>query len=171
MILGQLYALALLPHPWPWPWSWNFKVKVWNSFYLRNGTADWHGTKKMWVIHSWPWYWLVWPWWGERMYRIVTGVTSDVGLPSTYPVLKMVFANFVTKKIYFCTVLFCTNIWFILHHQMYENGLYFCCDAIWVGAYCFFIYFALEIADCPISVKARIRNMDKKFTLIIWGQW
>ena len=38
----------------------------------------------MWVIHSWPWYWLVWPWWGGRMYRIVTGVTSDVGVPSTY---------------------------------------------------------------------------------------
>ena len=33
---------------------------------------------------SHPWYWLVWPWWGGRMYRIVTGVTSDVGVPSTY---------------------------------------------------------------------------------------
>ena len=43
-----------------------------------------HGTKRMWVIHSWPWYWLVWPWWGGQMYRIVTGVTSDVGVPSTY---------------------------------------------------------------------------------------
>ena len=48
--------------------------------------ADWHGTKRMWVIHSWPWYWLVWPWWGGRMYRILTGVTSDVGVPSTYVV-------------------------------------------------------------------------------------
>ena len=46
--------------------------------------ADWHGTKRVWVIHSWPWYWLVWPWWGGRMYRIVIGVTSDVGVPSTY---------------------------------------------------------------------------------------
>ena len=51
---------------------------------LRNGMADWHGTKTVCVIHSWPWYWLVWPWWGGRMYRIVTGVTSDVGVPSTY---------------------------------------------------------------------------------------
>ena len=41
----------------------------------------------MWVIHSWPWYWHVWPWWGGRMYRIVTGVTSDVGVPSTYLVV------------------------------------------------------------------------------------
>ena len=46
--------------------------------------ADWQWPKRMWVIHSWPWYWLVWPWWGRRMYRIVTGVTSDIGMPSTY---------------------------------------------------------------------------------------
>ena len=52
--------------------------------YLRNVKADWHGTKMMWVIHSWPWYWPVWLWWGERKYRIVTGVTSDIGVPSTY---------------------------------------------------------------------------------------
>ena len=26
----------------------------------------------------------MWPWWDGRMYRIVTGVTSDVGVPSTY---------------------------------------------------------------------------------------
>ena len=38
----------------------------------------------MWVIHSWPWYWLVWPWWGARMYQIVKGVTLDIGVPSTY---------------------------------------------------------------------------------------
>ena len=54
------------------------------KLYLRNGTADWHGTKRMWVIHSWPWYWLVWPWWGGQMYWIVTVVTSDVGVLSTY---------------------------------------------------------------------------------------
>ena len=46
--------------------------------------AYWQWTKRMRVIHSWPWYWLVWPWWGGRMYRIVTGVTSDIGVPSTY---------------------------------------------------------------------------------------
>ena len=40
--------------------------------------------ENMWVIHSWPWYWLVWPWWGGQMYRIVIGVTSNVGVPSTY---------------------------------------------------------------------------------------
>ena len=79
MILGRLYDLALWPHPWLWPWS--FKL------YLRNGVADWQWTKMMWVIHSWPWYCLVSPWWDGRMYRIVTGVTSDIGVPSTYLVI------------------------------------------------------------------------------------
>ena len=82
MLLDRLYDLALWPHPWPWPWS--FKVRVWNIFFLRNGVADWHETKRIWVIHSWPWYRLVWPWCGGRMYQIVTGVTSDVGVPSAY---------------------------------------------------------------------------------------
>ena len=77
-----VYDFALWSHPWPWPWS--FKVTVWNSRISRSGAADWHGTKSMWVIHSWPWYWLVWPWWVGRMYWIVTGVTSDVGVPLTY---------------------------------------------------------------------------------------
>ena len=40
--------------------------------------------KKMWVIHSWPWYWLVWPWWGGRMYWIMTRVSSNISVPSTY---------------------------------------------------------------------------------------
>ena len=52
--------------------------------YLRNGAADWHETRRMWVINSWPWCWLVWPWCGGWMYQIVNGVTSDLGVPSTY---------------------------------------------------------------------------------------
>ena len=31
-----------------WPWPWIFKVKFW-KYCLRNGRADWHGTKGMWV--------------------------------------------------------------------------------------------------------------------------
>ena len=84
MILGRLYDIAPWPHPWPWPWS--FKVTVWNCYISGMGwpiDMD-YGTKRMWVIHSWPWYWLVWPWWGGRMYGIVNRVTSDVGVPSTY---------------------------------------------------------------------------------------
>ena len=51
--------------------------------------ADWHGTKRIWVIHSWPWCWLVWPCWGGRMYRIVIGMNSDVGVPTTYLVINI----------------------------------------------------------------------------------
>ena len=47
--------------------------------------------EKIWVIHSWPWYWLVWPWWGGRMYRILTGVTSDVVVPSTYLIYQSLY--------------------------------------------------------------------------------
>ena len=36
-------------------------------------------------------YWLVWPWWRGRMYWIVTGVTSDVGVPSTYLVYQYLY--------------------------------------------------------------------------------
>ena len=49
------------------------------------------------VSHSW--YWLVWPWWGGRMYRIVTGVTSDVGVPSTYLVsVGLCMSNWILQK-------------------------------------------------------------------------
>ena len=57
--------------------------------YIRNETADWHVTKRMWVTHSWPCYRLrlMWPWWSGRMYQLVTGLTYDIGVPSTYLVL------------------------------------------------------------------------------------
>ena len=61
-----------------------FQGQSLKSLYLRNGVADGQWTKWMWIIHSWPWYWLVWPWWSGWMYRIVNGVTSDVGVPSIY---------------------------------------------------------------------------------------
>ena len=82
MILDQLYDLALWPHPWPWPWS--FKVRVWNSFILGMGRPidnERKGCESSIHDHD---VWLVWPWWGGQMYWIVTGVTSDVGVPSTY---------------------------------------------------------------------------------------
>ena len=90
-ILGCLYGLALWPHPWPWPCS--FKVKnflnnlIWG---MEVGVgADWQVTKGMWVDHSWPWPLPM----GNRggggwMYHIVTGVTSDVGVPLTYLVVS-----------------------------------------------------------------------------------
>ena len=83
MILGRLYDLALWPHPWPWPWS--FKVRVWNSFISGMGQPIDNERKGCESSTDW----LVWPWWGGRMYRIVTRVTSDIGMPSTYLVTFM----------------------------------------------------------------------------------
>ena len=36
------------------------------------------------IIHDHDWLTYGLTWWGGWMYRIVTGVTSDVGVPSTY---------------------------------------------------------------------------------------
>ena len=44
-ILGWLYDLALLTTPS------EFEIAL-----SHNGTADWHGRKRMWGVHSWPWY-------------------------------------------------------------------------------------------------------------------
>ena len=56
--------------------------------------------EKIWVIHSWPWYWLVWPWWGGRMYRILTGVTSDVVVPSTYLIYQSLYIYIISKSVW-----------------------------------------------------------------------
>ena len=58
---------------------------VWNSFISGMGRPI-DMERKGWVNHTWPSYWLVWPGWGGRMYQIVTGVISDVWVPSTYSV-------------------------------------------------------------------------------------
>ena len=78
MILGWWYDLALWPHPWPWPWS--FKVRGWNSSNSEMGRLidnEWKGCESSMLLTC-----VIR--WGGRMYRIVTGVTSDVGVPSTY---------------------------------------------------------------------------------------
>ena len=119
MILGQLYDLALWTHPWPWHWSWTFKVRVWNSLISGLGRPIDMERKRMWVIHSWPWYWLVWPWWAGRMYRIVTGVTSDVGVSSTYLVSLFYIAG-LHKTILLLMRLFCSSphkLTLYLHHE------------------------------------------------------
>ena len=86
-ILGWLYDFALWSSPWPWPWS--FKVRVWNSLISGMGLPIEMEQKD--VSHPIMTMILtlfVWPRWGGRIYRIVTGVTSDVGVPSTYPVYQ-----------------------------------------------------------------------------------
>ena len=67
--------LTVWPYPLTIPIPWLFKVKVWP--YLGNGRADWHGKKWVWIVHDRDFGW------GEWMYGIVTGLTSDVGVLST----------------------------------------------------------------------------------------
>ena len=82
VILGWLYGLALWPHPWPWLCS--LKVKVWNSLIWGMGVGgltdmERKGCESIIHYHDCDlWVTRVW------LYRILTGVTSDVGVPSTY---------------------------------------------------------------------------------------
>ena len=91
--------------PWPWPWPWIFKVKygisyistkrgpiatkrkanisieiqalnVTNGFDLVHDLDIWFFKVK--ILAVW------WPRSGVRIYQIVIGVTSDVGVPSTH---------------------------------------------------------------------------------------
>ena len=75
--------------PWPWPC---FKVRVGNSLISR---TEWN-SRLTWNKNSWPWYRLVWSWWGGHggwMYRIMTRMTSDVGVQPTYLVKFVSSAN------------------------------------------------------------------------------
>ena len=97
MILGQLYDLVLWPHPLPWPWS--FKVRVWNSFISGMGRPFDNERKD--VSHPFMTMRLTCVTMvGGRMYRIVTGVTSDVGVPSTYLVYSYA-SLFISTRWYF----------------------------------------------------------------------
>ena len=90
-ILGQPYVLVLWPHPWPWPSSFKVseKKKVSRSVFQIALSQEWD-SRLTWserdVSHPFMTMLLslVWPWWGGWMYWIVTGVTSDISMPSTY---------------------------------------------------------------------------------------
>ena len=103
----------LNPRPQMWPsgltlamnLTLNFQGQIWNLLYLNQKSSDCHETKSKhidWMpglkCDKWVWPW-PWPWqfswsnviltiWcprsGERIYQIVTRVTSDVGVPSTH---------------------------------------------------------------------------------------
>ena len=69
---------------WPYAWCWPriFMVKFWNSF-----ISGWEGRltlNKGSVSRSFMTMTIWWPRSGVRMYHIVTGVTSDVGVLSTH---------------------------------------------------------------------------------------
>ena len=84
--------------PWPWPWPWIFKIiaipgcitarasQVLKQPYLRNRRANWQWTKMVSYMTMTVTFW--WSNWGVKIYLIITGVTSDVGLPSTRLVSK-----------------------------------------------------------------------------------
>ena len=67
-----------------WPWPRSFKVKVWNS--LIWGMGGWLTWDQRDVSRSFMTMTVTYgyPWWGGWMYHIVIGLTSDVGVPSTY---------------------------------------------------------------------------------------
>ena len=67
--------------PWSWPWPWIFKVNFKIAVLQK-----WQGWLTLSLIHNHDGD-LWWPRWGVRFYRIVTGVTSDAGVPSTHLVL------------------------------------------------------------------------------------
>ena len=91
----------------------NFQGQIWNLLYLIQKWSDCHETKskhiylnstpQMWPMGltlPWPWYLnfsrsyviltIWWPRSSVRIYQIVTGVTSDVGVPSTHIVLLLI---------------------------------------------------------------------------------
>ena len=81
-ILGWLYGLALWPYPWPWLCS--FKVIVSNSHIWGMGRLidiEQNGCES--IIHDHDRYlWVTMVGWVD-----VTGVTSNVSMPSTYLVM------------------------------------------------------------------------------------
>ena len=106
--------------PWLWPWPWIFKVKY-EFLYLNQNWPDCHETKskhidwnsrpQIWpmgltlamtlIFEFWRSYVILTIWWprsGVRIYQIVTGVTSDVGVPSTH-LVDCVMVPYVYIKI------------------------------------------------------------------------
>ena len=79
-------VLDLWPHTWPWPWI--FIVKFWNSC-----ISEWEGRL---TLHkgggsrSFMTMTISWPRSGVWIYQIVRGVTSVVGMLSTYLVTSII---------------------------------------------------------------------------------
>ena len=100
--------------PWPWPWPWIFKVKCricyistksgpiamkqkanlsnWTrGLKCDNGFDPSHDIDIL-ILTSYVILTIWWPRSGVRIYQIVTGVTSDVGVPSTHLVFLSVLS-------------------------------------------------------------------------------
>ena len=94
---------------WPWPWPLNFQGQIWNLLYLNQKWSDCHERKSKHRFELWASnltmgltlamtlifefsrsYMILTIWWPRsslRIYQIVTGVTSVVGVPSTHLVI------------------------------------------------------------------------------------
>ena len=92
--------------PWPWPWPWIFKVKyeicyistksgpiatkwkanisIWTLGLKYDNGFDLGHDLDIWISRSYVILTIWWPRSSVRIYQIVTGVTSDVGVPSTH---------------------------------------------------------------------------------------
>ena len=88
-ILKVKCDLDLWPHRWPWPWI--FMVKFWNSCISEwEGWLTLHkggGSRSFMTMIMTIW----WPRSGVWIYKVVTGVTSVVGVPSTHLVTVYVY--------------------------------------------------------------------------------
>ena len=82
--------------PWPWVLKLDMGFAIsqpkWSDCHeMKSKHVDW--TQGLNDRRVWPW---PWPW---KMYRIITGVTSDVGVPSTRLLLKVDFSNWIHEFI------------------------------------------------------------------------
>ena len=83
-------------HTWPWPWIFmsNFEIAVSQEWEGRLTLNKGDGSRCFMTIAMTCW----WPMWGVKIYRIVTGVPSDVGVPSTHLVFVGMSPHFLAIR-------------------------------------------------------------------------
>ena len=90
---------------WPWPWHLNFQGQMWPwpltthmALTMDSCTSEWEtrltlnkgsGRRSFMTMTVTIW----WPRSSVRIYQIMTGVTSDVGVPSTHLVISILFCG------------------------------------------------------------------------------
>ena len=113
--------LDLWPHTWPWPWIfmgkfWNGCISEWEGQLILNKGG---GSRSFMTM-------AVTIWWlrpGVRIYQIVTGVTSDVSVPSTHLVHSQT-SNICTVKVWEWRRNFIphgTGLWLLIHAGIKNN--------------------------------------------------
>ena len=125
--------LDLRPQTWPRPWI--FMVKFWN-----NCLSEWEGRLTLNKVGGSRSFMtmtvtICWPRSGVRIYQIVTGVTSVVGVPSTHlvwskDIFEKTWNSMMRWKIVFLFFVFCFRFIFWLHMISHQNEMI---HYIWVG--------------------------------------